>query len=891
VSFDARGTWMAGLLGLAGLALVGCDGGGGGTDGGDDGGQCEQSCDLYTDCDTSQDCVQGCCRRSTRCSQDATCLPTGRCIEGRCVEMCLNDTDCQPMYSCVNGECAPYPEALYQALTGPDVDQGWSARTPLRVGIGSVPLDFPVGVSPAGFGARLGPRTPYRDTLGGTDSFWDRPIAKAFAFDNGVKRIVLIRTTTSWSTDHMLTDIARRMHAATGENYENRIVLSANHTHSYPGNYSYWLPGRKMGVLGHGDFTKEMFERHTRCMADAALAAIADLQPARFSYRTLEPMDPGGLVHHDRRECDRWPLDDRLISMRIDDADGQPRAFLFNFGLHGTHTDAPTITGDAPGAVELIAEQNLQDLTGLPVVAAFLSGSSGDVSPTGDGSGLDDWRKVQTVGMNAWPILKAEFEALAGQGQSELELDIASTRAPINREALGYADGTFRDEDGNDYVFGAFQCVGGGDDDMETHYEDGALGCIFSCQMLTGGPPVPDFAKVRLSVLRIGDLGFATLPGEPLGKYGRDVAQLLVDRGLATAGVLGYSQDHHFYLMDQETWLQGGYEPSMGIWGWAEADYFAALHAEMATRFMAEGGFSELNGMLPSWFDLPDDTVPPTATAAGAAGTFLLDAPAQVERISRLLVQWTGGHPGVDLPAMTLEREVAGSWEAYTNAAGVPYTDYSFSTVIWYLGDYLADHTWQLAWEERLDFPTGRYRVRLDGHFWDGGGKQPYTATSQPFDLVPSSRLRLEALAVRGSRAEGVIAYPAGPTNDDGSSAFTGLEPVGFLLHTNRVPAEFPWPPPADAGLLVDVSAQPTAGQALEVHDVAPGAEIAYDHTYVSSRAPDGAEQTATRSLPGASFSAELGQDLAGQELDLSVQVTDAHGNTGEAVVHLTAGP
>ncbi|HOX43054.1 MAG TPA: neutral/alkaline non-lysosomal ceramidase N-terminal domain-containing protein [Myxococcota bacterium] len=889
MGFKTRRTWIVAWMGLAALALAGCDGGGGATDGGD-GGECEQSCNLYTDCDTNQDCDQGCCKRSTRCSQDATCLPSGRCIEGRCIEMCLNDTDCQPTYSCVYGDCVPYPQELYQALTGPDVDEGWSTQTPLRVGIGVVPLDFPVGVSPAGFGARIGPHTPYRDTLGGSDSYWDRPIAKAFAFDNGLRRVILIRVTTSWVTDHMVTDVARRMHEATGENYENRLVLSACHTHSWPGNYSYWLPGRRMGVLGHGDFTKEMFDRHTQCIAEAALAAIEDLQPARFSYKTLEPMDPAGEIHRDRRDNDQDPMDDRLISMRIDTPEGQPRAFLFNFALHGTHSDDTTITGDAPGAVELIAEQSLQELTGQPVVAAFLSGASGDVSPSGDGSGLDDWRKIQNVGLKAWPVLKAEFEALAGQGATELELDVASTRAPINRAALGYAPGTFRNEDGEDYLFGAFQCVGGNDTDPATHYEDGALGCIFSCQMLTGGPPVPDFAKVRLTVLRLGELGFATLPGEPLGRYARDVAQGLVDRGLTTAGVLGYSQDHHFYLMHADSWLQGGYEPSMGIWGWAEADYFAALHTALAERFMTEGGgFSELNGMVPAWFDLPDDTVPPTVTAAGSAGTFLLDAPAQVERISRVVLQWTGGHPGVDLPAMTLEHEVAGSWEPYTNAAGVPYADYSHSSMIWYLGDYEADHTWQLSWEERAGFPTGRYRLRVEGHYWDGAGEQPYTATSQAFELVPCSRLRIEGLAVNGSQLQGVLAYPAGPTTDDGSADFTALAPVGYLLHSNRVAAEFPWPPPADAGLLVDVSVQPAAGQPVEVQDVAPGAEVEYPLTYVASRAA-GVEQTATTTLPGASFSADLGQDLGGQELDVTVQVIDAHGNTGSRVVHLTAG-
>jgi hypothetical protein len=812
------------------------------------------------------------------------------CVGARCVEMCLNDTDCPAMFSCVNGFCAPYPQDLYQALHAPDVDSGWTQQTPLKVGIAVVPLDFPVGVSMAGFGARKGPHTPYRDTLGGSESYWDRPLAKAFAFDNGLKRIVLVRTTTSWSTDHMVTDIARRVHAVTGQNYLNRIVLSANHTHSYPGNYSYWLPGRKMGVLGHGDFTKEMFERHTRAMSDAVLAAIEDLKPARFGYRLLDPMDPEGKVHVDRRREDFEPHDTRLISIRIDDEHGQPRAFLFNFGLHGTHSDDTAVTGDAPGSVELWAERKLQELTGLPVVAAFLSGASGDTSPQGDGSGLDDWRKIQEVGFQAWPILRGEFEALAGQTRADLELDIASLRAPINREVLGYPPGTFRDESGDDYLFGAFQCVSFGDNDPDTHFQDGALGCIFSCQMLTGGPPVPDFGKVRLNALRLGQLGFATLPGEPLGSYSRTVSQSLTDQGLAHAGVLGYSQDHHFYLMHADGWLQGGYEPSMGIWGWAEGDYFVELHRQMAERLMTQGGFVENNAMLPSWFELPDDSVPPTATPATDAGKTLDDAPEVLERAQMIVLRWTGGHPGVDLPAMTLEHETPLGWEPVVNAAGVPYTDLYHSSMIRYLGNYEADHTWQLTWEERLDFPLGRYRLRVDGHFWNGGARQPYDLTSKAFDLQANTRLRVEGLRVRGGVVEGVVFYPAGPTTDDGASAFASLAPRGYLHHTNRVPAEFPWPVPTDGSVRVAVQATPVAGgPALEVADVPVLTGGQFELRYVSTRNTAGVEGFATRSLPSSGFSADLGQDLSGQELDLTVTVQDAHGNLGSLAARLVA--
>ncbi len=643
--------WFVVLLHAA-LVAGACDGE---SKGGDDGGTCQKTCSYYHECDTNEDCVAGCCHRSKRCSQDATCRADGaKCVDGRCVGLCVNDTDCPTMSSCVYGFCEPYPEDVHDALTAPPPDQGRTERTALRVGIGDVPLDFPIGVSMAGFGGRRGPHNPYRKTLGGSDSVWDKPRVKAFVFDNGLRRIALVRTATCWTTDYMASHAAWRLFVATGDNYLDRLVLSANHSHSYPARFSYWLPHKSFGVMGHGDFSREIFERQTEAIADAVLAAIEDLQPARFGYTFVDPMDPEHGVHHDRRGNDQDPMDDSLVVMRIDDADGNPRAVLFDFALHGTFSGDTTVTGDAPGAVEIIAERNLQELTGLPVKACFLSGNSGDVAPTGGVTGLDNWRQIQQVGHRAWPIIQAQFEALEGLTTSDVELDIANRRVPINRQVLGYGPGVFVDDDGQEFLFGAFQCVSSGDHDPETMYEDGALGCIFSAEMLSDGLPVPQFCKARLSVLRIGDLGLVTSPGESLGVYGRDVARALLDEGFAHAGVLGYSQDHHFYLMHADNWLQGGYEPSMVIWGWAEADYFLQMSHEMIHEFATSGGYTDDAGMMPSWFTPDDDTVPPTATDPSDAGEVLLDAPAAVERISRVILQWTGGHPGVHRPVQPL---------------------------------------------------------------------------------------------------------------------------------------------------------------------------------------------------------------------------------------------
>ncbi len=880
--------WILILLGMGlWLLTASCNGENGDTDGG----ECANPCETYADCGDTEDCVECCCRRAipSRCSHDSTCQPGGLCVDGRCVGLCINDTDCCTDVSlCIHGFCEPYPTGVWEALSAPPPDEGRTEKQPLQVGIGDVPLDFPIGVSMAGYGARPGPHNPYRKTLGGSERVWDKPRVKAYVLDNGLKRVVIVRTATGWSTDYMVSHVAWRLYQETGHNYINRIVTSANHTHSYPGRFSFWIPDRSMGVLGHGDYSQEIQHRHTKAIADAILAAIDDLQPARIGYTYVAEMDPERKVHRYRRGEYQTEMDDSLVTVRIDDDQGNPRALLFNFGLHGTHTNDTAVSGDAPGAVEIIAEQNLQHLTGLPVKATFLSGNSGDISPAGDGSGLDDWRKIQEVGHQAWPILRAQFDALEGRTTSDVDLDIASIRAPVNREALGYGPGEFIDEDGNEYLFGAFQCVPTGDEDPDTVWEDGALGCIFSTEMLSGGVPVPGFCKFRMNALKINDLGFITVPGEPMSNYGRGLAQALLDEGFAVGHVLGYSQDHHLYIMHADNWLQGDYEPSMGIWGWAEGDYFFGKGVEMIQRLVAEGGFEEDNGMLPSWYEWIDDTVPPTPTDPAEAGTMLIDAPAEVERVSMVTLRWTGGHPGVDLPRMGLERDDSGTWTPVTNAAGTPYSCDLHSSMIWYLGDYEADHTWELSWEEKIDFPAGTYRIRVDGNFHDGGGTQEYTATSSTFEFKPSTRLVVTGIEFNGDQVSGVVFYPNGPTTDDGVSEFDELEPLGYLHHTGVVPPFMPYPVPTDGSVVVDVSIEPPSGPpALEMTGVPVDTSGQFDYAYVRSRDAEGVESFDQRTLPSSHFSATPGDVSAPGTYSVTVTATDGHGNTGGATVQI----
>jgi hypothetical protein len=913
--------WMLEAMLVATIMLLaGCSGNSSSTDGG----QCDNACKYYSDCPGDQDCVDGCCKRSKPCANDFTCQPGGLCVDSRCVTLCGNDTDCPDEASCVFGFCTPYPTDILDALDSPAPDESQTEKKPLKVGIGDVALDFPVGVSMWGFGARLGPRTPYRDTLGGSDSMWDRPRAKAFVFDNGKKRIILVRAPMGCSTDFMAAMVAWRVYQATGENYLNRLVFSAPHSHSEPARFwNIFVKGASLGVLGTGDFSYEIFYRLSTNLTEAVLQALDNLEPARFGYAINEHMDPEGKIHHYRRgEYPDVAMDDNLVVMRIDDADGNPRAALVNMALHGTHLEGTAVSMDAPGGVELTTQQKLQEQSGLPVKVAFLARCSGDVSPAGDGSGLDDWRKVQEVGVQAWPKIKELFDSLDGKTTSDVEIDIANRRVPINRETLGYGPDEFydiiwdnpcsTDKDcqsgyecingmcGTKYYFGAFQCVSGSDEDPTTLHEDGHLGCIFSAETLAKGRPIPQFQKARMSVLRIGDLGMITVPGEPLSQYGRDLTDHMKAAGFKDATILGYSQDHHLYVMHADNWMQGGYEPSMGIWGWKEGDYFFDKINEMTDLFASSGGYTDDAGMKPTFFEFPcttDSDCDPDpqgnpmqcgadsfcivqVSATSDPGTIVSDVAATVERISMARLIWSGGHPGVDLPRMTLERDDGGSWVKATNSAGVVYSDDGFDTMTFYRGDYKTDHSWELDWETSVDFPLGHYRIHIEGKYFDGSGTQSYQLNSQAFDLVPCSRMAVFGLGLTSTNVSGWVSYPPGPTNNDGLSDFSSLQPAGFLRHSGLVPATMPWPAPADGSLKVDLTIKESSSDPVQLSAVPVDQSGNADYVYVSSR-NQGVDNLATQNLPASGFSVSHTAYKGAGSYSLTVTATDALGNSG----------
>lgn len=800
------------LLSFVALTIVGCS-----NDDDDDTAQpAREACAYHSDCGTGV-CYQLECYPTGPCFDRGNCRTIPVCEDqrcfcdtdaNRCLPVCVTDDECTADAQCLDGQCTPYPADF----SGPA--PGGGARGALRVGLGVAPLNFPVGVSLAGYGSRFGPRTPYRDSLGGSNAWFDRPDVRALAFDDGKEVFVLLRIPTSWTTDFMVARTAEKVFEQTGENLIDHILTTAPHSHSHPARYWHLVKGLGFGFFGYGEFSFEIFERLTDSFAEAVIMAMETRAPARFGYTVLDDFDPDNRIHRDRRDRnDELPgymkKDDRMVVARIDDEDGDPIAVLSNFGIHGTvfGTRNPVVTGDAGGGVEVVLTERATAKYERPVFGFFVQGNAGDISPGGDDRGHSDFERIQLIGERTWPIVEAALDSI--QTSADVPVGIVNGRVPITHELLGYAPGKFFDsnvscENGADYFkYGAFQCVEGLHDDRDpaTKFEDGELNCVFGVECLTDGYPVPQFQKTVLTVARLGTLALASMPGEPLSQFGRDHSDRIVDAvdGITDATIIGYSQDHHFYLLNEDDWLQGGYEPSRDIWGWRFGPYLTDRSLELAVLLADEPEARTVDNrnLKPMyWTGTPEETKWVDLTATEGDPTELLaDAPAQVERLTELVVQWRGGHPGADIPVVTLERDDGQGFVPVKKPGGLPYDDAGFEMIVEYRGvcnsAQCNEHAWAVRWQERRDFPLGTYRFAIAGHAMVGTAVQAYALTSAPFEIVPSTALELWNVGFGQDALTASLAEPPMvrlvPQGEDGAMV---AEDNVFLMRSSEVPAE-----------------------------------------------------------------------------------------------------
>jgi len=273
-------------------------------------------------------------------------------------------------------------------------------------------LELPIGVPLGCFTARckcMGSMA-YRDQRQGpynvgfdeSTGIQTRPAVKAIWIDNGDEELVLIKWDACMSNDGLVEAVTKRLEAGTGLDLHGHIVLSASHTHSGYGAYNdqwHWF-------LGTDRYNEEVFERMADRMAEVALQAWSERQPAKLGLGWDFDWDPTDAVYHDRRgennDLQVWPdqpdwvggKDPHLAVLRVDTLDNQPIAVAYVFGMHGILFDADNslVSTDSIGGLETAVAEDFD----RPVVVMHIQGAAGDSSPSSIGP--SPYVRMESVG-------------------------------------------------------------------------------------------------------------------------------------------------------------------------------------------------------------------------------------------------------------------------------------------------------------------------------------------------------------------------------------------------------------------------------------------------------------------------------------------------------------
>jgi len=261
-----------------------------------------------------------------------------------------------------------------------------------------------------------------------------------------------------------------------------------------------------------------------------------------------------------------------------------------------------------------------------------------------------------------------------------------------------------------------------------------------------------------------------------------------------------------------------------------------------------------------------------------AAGKVVQQPPATYHRMEApFAFVFSGGFPGIDHPRVVVQRKKEGAFHDVKGPGGRLYDD-SDPRMRMTFASKKGQYHYTYWFEELEDFPAGTYRFRVEGHRWDGQARQPYTLESQPFEVLPSERLRFEGLAFDGKVIQGFVRYPAG-TNDDDKSPFSKLKTSGHRLRSPLVPWQVGPPLPQKATVQLKITLaqggktlETLTAQSLNRYKTAPV-------RVVTSRTKEGKETHRTLQALSSGFRLSTTSKHPKGTYQLTLSLTDAHGN------------
>ncbi len=621
---------------------------------------------------------------------------------------------------------------------------------PLRAGASVRALDIPVGHSHAGYlqSARLGyrhpaddPKSPFAGLFPASRGIESPPAVRVLALENGHGRLFFAKLDVIFVTAELHARVVGLARESLGLELEDALLLTASHTHAGPCRFSGHSvltdflanePPEGQEALVHGvdSYSQESVDRMAGSIVAAIEEAIAAEVPATWGWAAGE----NTTASSDRRCQDDWlygedNIDRAVTVLRVDDAaTGKPISVLFHFAFHGTvnGSDNRALSTDAPGHAEYAVEQLFPD----PVVAIHLQGTAGDVSPRGDRAGHRGTQRMQNVGADLASTVMTLWTGIDAS-RAELKLATLDRSIPLAHSLLGYEDGQF-------FEHGGVLCNQFESECRSSRLPEDALLCL-GVGTEGGGK-----YQTTLTVARLDELAIMSMPGEATSEVGRRLKALGAAQGFTHTIVPGYAQNHEGYILVEDDWWSGGYEPTISFWGPKFADWAIAQNGDLLGEL--------LTGEAPAKLPAPRQDLTPrpytpfAATSSPRAPAELEPLPAQAPRFTELRWRFEGGDPALGNPLVQLVHEdgtpvLHNGWLPITSTrtGDLPFLYESDPTYKAAPTATERTHTFTFVYELPPELPLGTYRLRATGRVKLGGQVQDFTLDGSPFTVVPGA--------------------------------------------------------------------------------------------------------------------------------------------------------
>ncbi|MFN4032917.1 MAG: neutral/alkaline non-lysosomal ceramidase N-terminal domain-containing protein [Fimbriimonadales bacterium] len=361
-----------------------------------------------------------------------------------------------------------------------------------------------------GYGARL--NMPPRGVH-------DPIYARALAIELGSQQAVIV------ALDHLLIpgSLTRRVLEATGLQAE-QLFMSASHTHCAPD--SMGLNERmRFPLPGVGTFLPEFLQFTTERVAQAVQAARRALKPAALRLNAAE------LPNLNRNRRGRRLVDPTMSVALLEDMRGRPIAALVVYAAHPTiypHT-MMEVSAEFPGVLQHMVERERRG-----VVALYLNGAQGDVSPVAD-EGADDHDRVQRYGAQlARHALRLLRDAQPAAPNLRMRQTVARLPEPQPHPE-------FMQSAGREYKVPE------------------ALLKQLASQVVPPSAPI--------SALALGNLLLVGFPGEPISSLGLQTRELGREAGMRYVAPVALVNEWIGYILTRHEYIKGGYEATVSFNG------------------------------------------------------------------------------------------------------------------------------------------------------------------------------------------------------------------------------------------------------------------------------------------------------------------------------------